>query len=144
MYGQHRQSKVEGEQPKDTALAAVLISWFAAQVIYRGWGLLRLPSWDGLARRNTQSCGNMTDVPLIIHQPSRGHCGFSPVCWQRSRDQLGGRCRCSDEGMWARWGVEEVVVVEGGGWTRERQEEEDMKDCDAAVQGQGDSSPQLI
>lgn len=63
MYAQHRQSKVEGEQPKDTALAAVLISWFAAQVIYRGWGLLRLPSWDGLARHNTQSCGNMTDVP---------------------------------------------------------------------------------
>lgn len=63
MYARHRQSKVEGEQPKDTALAAVLISWFAAQVIYRGWGLLQLPSWDGLARRNTQSCGNMTDVP---------------------------------------------------------------------------------
>lgn len=64
--------------------------------------------------------------------------------WQRIRDQLGGWCRCSGEGMWACWGVEEVIVVEGGGWTRGRQEEEDMKDCDAAVQGQGDSSPQLI
>lgn len=41
------QSKVEGEHPKDTTLAAVLVSWLAAQVIYgEGWRFLQLPSHD--------------------------------------------------------------------------------------------------
>lgn len=51
-YAVLRQSKVEGEYWKDTTIAAVLISWFTAQVIYRGWSLLQLLLWDGLAEEN--------------------------------------------------------------------------------------------
>lgn len=51
-YAWLRQSKVEGEHWKDTTIAAVLISWFTAQVIYRGWSLLQLLLWDVLAEEN--------------------------------------------------------------------------------------------
>lgn len=45
------QSKVEGEHSKDTTLAAVLISWLTAQVIYRGWRFLQLPSGDRVFKK---------------------------------------------------------------------------------------------
>ena len=43
MYAGLRRSKVEGEHLKDTALAAVLISWFTAQVIYGGVEIAAAP-----------------------------------------------------------------------------------------------------
>lgn len=117
MYARHRRSKVEGEPLKDTALAAVLISWFAAQVIYRGGGdYCGSRRGTALARRNTQGCGNMTDVPPDYTS------ALQRSLWLQSRapaaepgSARAGRCRCGGEGMWARWGVEEAAVVEGGG-----------------------------
>lgn len=46
MHAGLRRSKVEGEHVKDTTLAAVLISWFTAQVIYGGAEITAAPLAD--------------------------------------------------------------------------------------------------
>lgn len=48
------QSKVEGEHSKDTRLAAVLISWLTAQVIYSGWRFLQFPSGDRVFKKKKE------------------------------------------------------------------------------------------
>lgn len=78
-YGMQRisvRTKVEGEHPKDTTLAAVLISWLTAQVIYRGWRFLQLPSQDRVLKKKKKrqhhiigSEGNMIDILCVYVNP---------------------------------------------------------------------------
>lgn len=89
----HRQSKVEGEHWKDTALAAVLISWITAQVIYRGRRLLQLLSWDGLAEAIQQY---MTDVPCFYVNPPEVTVASVPRVRQQKQQQ---RCSSMDVDM---------------------------------------------
>lgn len=102
MYARQRQSKVEGEHSKDTTLAAVLISWFTAQVIYRGWRLLQLLSWDGLAEENcnVQSNGNMTDVPCFYVNPPEVSVPSLPYVGSRASISSAD-CAGVALGMWA-------------------------------------------
>lgn len=81
-YGMQRisaQSKVEGEHPKDTRLAAVLISWLTAQVIYKGWRFLQLPSQDRVLEKKAEPDNKEWREydwhPVCLYQSFRGQCG---------------------------------------------------------------------
>lgn len=88
MQRKRAQFKVEGEHSEDTPLAAVLVSWFTTQVIYKGVGFNAAHPIAGKLQRRI---GNMTDVKppevTVVSVPrevSRGR-KSAGVVWRMQR-----------------------------------------------------------